>query len=429
MFEAARREIGLGYDARLIAGSDCVATMPLPISQRSGPVPSEPDPLTAAPFEVVALTLSDIYDRFLTDPTRRRSARTMLAHHTTRRVVEDVLGASTPMAQISREACRELLDILRWLPVNVGKKFPGLSVRDAAERAKKDDRIKTINATNLNAYMARLTTMLNWAVAEEYIGRNPARGLQWASTVHPQDRRAPFASWQLARIFDAPHFGGGEATGARYWVPLLALYSGARLNELCQLDVADIRLIEGVACMVITVASINGSRDKSLKTKSSERVVPLHPMLLDLGIMAFVEGKRREGATKLFDDLPLGARGFRSIAFSRWFSRFLVSANASAPRTCFHSFRHGFRDAARNAKIERDIGLRLGGWITGGSQGEAADAYGSGYHPRVLFEAMSLIDFPDLDLSHLRHQGIRPNAGDDPRSQSPREDSLCDARV
>jgi integrase len=144
-------------------------------------------------------------------------------------------------------------------------------------------------------------------------------------------------------------------------VPLIGLYSGMRLNETCQLDVSDVRQIEEVPCFVITTASLCGSRDKSLKTKTSARIVPIHPELLSLGIMAFVDEKRRSGAQKLFDDLPPGKRGFRSVAFSRWFTRFLAAAGASAPQTCFHSFRHGFRDAARNARIDRDISLRLGG--------------------------------------------------------------------
>ena len=113
--------------------------------------------------------------------------------------------------------------------------------------------------------MARFATMLNWAVSEEYIAKNPARGLQLAETVHPQDRRKPFELWQLQRIFSAPIYTGCRdeqngysvpgpviASGARYWVPLIGLFSGMRLNEVCQLDVADIRLIEGVPCFVIT---------------------------------------------------------------------------------------------------------------------------------------------------------------------------------
>lgn len=131
--------------------------------------------------------------------------------------------------------------------------------------------------------------------------------------------------------------------------------------------------------------------------------MPVHPTLIDLGIMKFVNEKRSSGVIKLFDDLPPGARDFRSVAFSRWFFRFLVSTGANALRTCFHSFRHGFRDAARNAKIERDIALRLGGWITGGRQSESADAYyGAGYRPQVRFEAISAINYPSLNLEHLR---------------------------
>lgn len=360
-------------------------------------------------------TLSEVYDRYLADPTKRRSARTMLAHQTTRRVVEDVLGADTPVASITRDQCRDLLETLRWLPVNMAQKFGDVRVRDAAKAAKADLSIRTINATNLNAYMARFATMMNWAVAEELIGRNPARGLQIAETVHPQDRRKPFELWQLQRIFNAPIYTGCKdeqngysvvgthiAVGARFWVPLICLFSGMRLNEACQLDVTDVREIEGVLCFVITEQSLVGTRDKSLKTKSSERIVPAHPELLAIGLAAFVDRKRREKAVKLFDDLPLGKRGFRSVAFSRWFTRFLVSIDASSNLTCFHSFRHGFRDATRNAQIDRDVALRLGGWITGGSASEAADDYGSGYRPQVLFEAISKVRYDGLDLSHLR---------------------------
>jgi hypothetical protein len=55
------------------------------------------------------------------------------------------------IAEITREDCRDLLETLRWLPVNVGKKFGAISIRNAASRAKADERIRTFNATNLNA--------------------------------------------------------------------------------------------------------------------------------------------------------------------------------------------------------------------------------------------------------------------------------------
>lgn len=60
----------------------------------------------------------------------------MLAHQTTRRVVEDVLGADTPIAYITRDQCRDLLETLRWLPVNMAKKFGDARVREAAKAAR-----------------------------------------------------------------------------------------------------------------------------------------------------------------------------------------------------------------------------------------------------------------------------------------------------
>ncbi|WP_336508835.1 DUF6538 domain-containing protein, partial [Sphingobium yanoikuyae] len=415
MFEERRRVAGLRYEEGLLVSNGNIGFGARQEPSSIALVDSGPAmPPSREEERPDALSLSAIYQRYLDDPTRRRCARTMLAHQTTRRVVEDVVGASTPITDITRETCRDLFETLRWLPVNYSKIYGHLTAREAAVIGKSDTKVRTINPTNLNAYMARFGSLLNWAVAEEYIGRNPSKGLQLAETVHPQDRRRPFSLQQLQRIFSAPVYTGCKdqeggyalpgpviATGARYFVALVGMLSGARLNEVCQLDVADIRVIEGVTCFVITEDSLTGARDKSLKNKASARIVPIHPLLLQLGFMDFVDRKRRSGSLKLFDDLPLGAKGFRSVAYSRWFARFLVRASADAPQTCYHSFRHGFRDAARNARIDRDIVLRLGGWTTGGGHSEAADSYGTGYHPRVLFDAISKIEYPGLDLAHL----------------------------
>ena len=310
MFEEKRRVTGLRYDERLLASNDNIGFIVKDWPSSTAFAgddhvirPSrENEELPAGP------TLSAIYQRYLDDPTRRRCGRTLLAHQTTRRVVEDIIGGSTPITEITRETCRDLFEILRWLPVNYSKIYSDLSAREAAAIGKSDLKIRTINPTNLNAYMARFASLLNWAVAEEYISRNPSRGLQLAETVHPQDRRRPFSLQQLQRIFSAPVYRGCKdeeggyavpgqviATGARYWVALVGLLTGARLNEICQLDVADVRLIEGVICFAITEESLVGMRDKSLKNKASARIVPIHPTLLRLGFMDFVDRKMSIG--------------------------------------------------------------------------------------------------------------------------------------
>ena len=242
MFEERRRVAGLRYEEGLLVSNGNIGFGARQEPSSIALVDSGPAmPPSREEERPDALSLSAIYQRYLDDPTRRRCARTMLAHQTTRRVVEDVVGASTPITDITRETCRDLFETLRWLPVNYSKIYGHLTAREAAAIGKSDTKVRTINPTNLNAYMARFGSLLNWAVAEEYIGRNPSKGLQLAETVHPQDRRRPFSLQQLQRIFSAPVYTGCKdqeggyalpgpviATGARYFVALVGMLSGAR---------------------------------------------------------------------------------------------------------------------------------------------------------------------------------------------------------
>ena len=138
-----------------------------------------------------------------------------------------------------------------------------------------------------------------------------------------------------------------------------------------------------------------------MKTSASERLVPIHEELVRFGFLAFAESQRLKGEAFLFPELAPGHLGYRSTSISRWFGRFLISVEAAAPRTCFHSFRHNFRDALRDAKVEREVALVLGGWASEGKATAIADNYGSGYEPALLRDAINGVRYRMLDLTHL----------------------------
>jgi integrase len=367
-------------------------------------------------FDRVPLTLGQAYQRYLDDPTHAWSASTQQAYETTRAVAVAALGADTSISQLSRLDVRELIEVLRFLPRNSVKLFPKLTLREAAERARSDDGIKRISTANANAYLGNFSSFLNWAVGEEIIHRNPARGLRLPDEVARRDKRHPFSPKQLELIFNAALYTGcadgdrgwdqpgpERPENARYWVPLIALHSGMRLNEICQLDVTDVRNVDGVPCICITRSSLIGTTDKALKTNVSERVIPVHPALIDLGLVAYAERLRGDGHVKLFYDIDEGSRGVRAVAFSKWFTRFLRSCGASRERTSSHSFRHNFRDELRIARIDHELAMALGGWVGGSSLASAAsESYGRGHRVEVLYEAISRLNFSDSDLSHLR---------------------------
>jgi integrase len=412
----ARIEIEIEIEhARAMAGMPVDATLLLPL--RDDPaegVGTKPQASTASIMADSPLTLGEAYRSYIDDPTRAWTANTRESYETTRRLAIAVLGENVPITSISRAHCRDFLDVLRFLPANAAKLFPKLSPREASARGRLRDDIKIMNAANANSLMSNMSTFLNWAVNEELLARNPARGLRLPDPVSKRDKRLPFAREQLHAIFDAPLYRGcvdGERgynkvgnqrpRNARFWVPLIALFSGARLGEICQLDVTDIRTVDGISCIVVSQRSLVGSTDKHLKTTASERVIPIHPTLIECGFVDFAEAKRHAGETKLFDDIETGSTGSRPVAFSKWFTQFLRACGARQRRTSFHSFRHNFRDELRAARVDHDIAMLLGGWTTGSSRSAVSENYGSGYRVEALRDAMLSLSFEQVDVRHL----------------------------
>ena len=361
-----------------------------------------------------ALSLASAYIRYLHDPTHHWSASTRQAYETTRKFAIGVLGEDIPVAMLARSHCRDYLEVLRHMPRHAARRFPKLTLREASDHARERGDIELVSAANANAHLANFSSFLNWAVNEELLERNPMRGLRLPDEVSKRDKRHPFSAKQLQTIFNAPLYRGcldGERgyakpgaqrpRNARFWVPLIALYTGMRLNEICQLDTLDIREIDSIPCITVSEGSQDGTSDKALKTGASERLIPVHPTLIQCGLLAFVRERKRSGHAKLFEEIDPGPRGKRAVAFSKWFTQFTRACGAYKPRTSFHSFRHNFRDELRAARIEHEIAMELGGWAMGAGSRTVSDNYGSGHRVTVLGEAIRRMQFAEIDLSHL----------------------------
>ena len=368
-----------------------------------------------APCAPAALTLAEVSERYLNDPTSARTGKSEMIYRTTYATILGIVGPDAPANSVNRETCREILDVLRRLPSNARKRWPEMSPREAADMATAQG-IAPMSVANVNEYMNKLSTLFNWAVKEEMLTRNPARGLKIADGTAAREKRRPFSVQQLQRIVDAPIYcgcvddergyavmGKEKPRRSRFWIPLIGLFAGMRLNEICQLHTADVRKLDGIWCFVVT----GQGEEKRLKTASSERVVPVRPALMNMGFLEYVEDRRRAGDIRLFPELRVDAFGLHSGRFSRWFARFLETCDAAADRTCFHSFRHSFRDDMREAKVDREVVLALGGWASSGFAGRVvADQYGQGFSYSLLADAIAKISYPGLKLDHLTGPAI-----------------------
>jgi integrase len=114
------------------------------------------------------------------------------------------------------------------------------------------------------------------------------------------------------------------------------MFTGARLNEICQLDIADVQRDGDTWFLNITD---EGDDNKSVKSKAARRKVPLHSELIRLGFLDFVEG--RKTGTRLFPDYSYSANGGYGRNLGRWCNEsFLPKLSIKQPGLVFHSLRH-----------------------------------------------------------------------------------------
>lgn len=219
-----------------------------------------------------------------------------------------------------------------------------------------------------------------------------------------EDRdREPFSVDDLRRIFvDGPVHGQGKRQEggqgeAQYWLPLLALFTGARLSELGQLRVCDVHYDDGG----VAYLDIGTSGGRTVKTRTSVRKLPVHPELRLMGFLGYVERvKAAAGGEATLWPLLKSAEGrSRTAAFSQWFGNYLRRKPISITdkRKVLHSARHLFKDMCRDAGLSEDVHDALTGHAAGKSVGRG---YGAGHSVARLFAEISKAKAP-VDLGHL----------------------------
>jgi integrase len=299
-------------------------------------------------------------------------------------------------------------DLLLQTPANWTKLYKGKTLPEAVKLAEKSDKPRLSARTVNDKYLSLVSAVLKWTVNNGYITSNPAEGVkvEQAKGAKKKKPRAPFNHAHLKRIFAAPVFtgcksdkktaepGNHRVRDHRYWVPLIALFSGARLNEIGQLARDDVREIDGVLCFRITISEGDG---RHLKTEAAERVVPVHSELVKLGLPAYVASIRAKDHDRLFPRWQKGKDGYYSSIFSKWFARFMDSVDLRDKKLVFHSFRHTFIDALRAVNTPKDVRAAL----VGHEEGDVEGVYGRGYPPRTLLETVDKVSYPGLDLSRL----------------------------
>lgn len=147
----------------------------------------------------------------------------------------------------------------------------------------------------------------------------------------------PFTQAELDLIFEPKGYAAYMNKPDYKWLPLLALYTGARIEELASLEVGQVQQAGDVWLLDI----------RKGKNSNSIRKVPLHSVIERSGFVDYVEAtakagrKDTEGRALLFPHLRPGKNGY-SKNCGRRFAQWLDKIGISNERKVFHSFRATF---------------------------------------------------------------------------------------
>jgi integrase len=309
------------------------------------PVDAEPSPLLS---EEIQNHLADLERRQLAPDTITESKHTL-------RIFLATTG-DIPVREIKATHARAFLDAVRWWPerATVVPKYRHLSVLEIIEAGKRDQ-VPMPSKHTFNKHHQRLGAFLNSLVDLDLLAKNPLKGLKSEfDTSTDLDTGRPFTPEELKAIFDPERFKAWASESPhRWWGTMLGLYTGARVNEVAQIYLDDVREVSGVWGIFLWKTG----RNQKIKNKSSIRFVPLAQPLLDAGFLAFVEDMRACGHPRLFPHLPAGTRkdgtpngkGY-GRQLSRQFGAYAKKLGIEKG-TGFHAFRHTFSTMLAEAEV------------------------------------------------------------------------------
>ncbi|GAM78118.1 integrase [Vibrio ishigakensis] len=270
------------------------------------------------------------------------------------RVVHQLVGIDD-ITKLSRKDVIKAIELLSQFPVvphqsKFRTRFDKLPLEKWIDLGRELG-LKTMSHRTIFAYVSAASAFYEWANRhiDSQIG-NPWRGVikKRKSGQNQLHERNPFSIEQLRVLFSQEPFIKGEKGLRRrnrkrlcyqYWLPLIALHTGLRANEIAQLYRSDIKSRDGIVYFDLT----SSRPDQSLKNSGAVRIVPVHSKLLELGFVEYLD--RFSSEQRIFPELSFTGRDGYFKSAGEWFRRFLRDTLSESDKVSFYSFRHTFADS------------------------------------------------------------------------------------
>ena len=359
---------------------------PKSIEQKYNKVKSSPSPL----FSKV---IQEFYERM---KINKRRTKTIGASKDAFNQLIEIIG-DKPIGDYTNADARDYRNTLSKLPKNRNKM---VEYRDKTlnEILSMDvpmkDRISQQTEKLINS---KISGFFNYCLDEypDYVGSNVFRKkYQQTSSVKLKDKKESFTDDDLHLIFNPktylPAIFENPLSRIKYpyyFIPILAVFTGCRLEEICMMRVKDIVKINGVWVYHIREDGEYGNEETKVKNPYSERTLPLHPVLIDtLGFIKYVQKMGKIGHDRVFHELTkIGTGRFQQNVGKFFNNRYLkkIGLKDGVRKVSFHSFRHSVETHLTN----QNINPRFIDYLQGhSSKDTGANIYMKGIKPEVLLK-------------------------------------------
>lgn len=298
------------------------------------------------------------------------------------------------------------------------QKWKDVLVREAKERAKGKQAKKAARGQlNEDPAIAGMDPKIKLGTVDNYIGvlnaffgqmqknkRYPANMTPPTSRQNLRSRKEKmrykgwnqFSDDELLQVFSVANYKHLEKPH-EYWFPLIALLTGARREEIAQLTYEDIRQEDG-----IWIIDINDEDFRKVKTAAGVRIIPLHPVLIELGLLDYVAAVREvsKGVKRIFPYLRYDkSNGFGDVpgeAFARYLDRLGIHDETKV----LHSLRKNANDRLSKNGVDEPKRCRMVGHD---HDSVNVQSYTDGISIAMLAtEVVPKLTFPKLCLEALR---------------------------
>ena len=343
-------------------------------------------------------------DKFISEKYKLTSKSEMMMRTHIEMLIEEFGDIS--LGKLDRGMCVKFKDDIRKLPRNRSKiqQYRNLDFHEQVSlNVDEKDRISTTTVNNILGYVS---SFMKWSRINGFVEVNFFEGMKLKKQIRQRDERDRFTEKEIKKIFQKHNYIEFTEVEnhkySNYWTPLISVFSGMRLNEICSLYLDNIiqEKVNGrkkIWCF--NILEEPDRPDKHLKTLSSKRVVPIHDTLIDLGFIEFVEllKKRHTNRQRLFQELKYGEGSYiRNVSYF-FNKKYLPLLGLKTDKKNFHSIRHTVVDHLKQRLVDISFINELVGHHHGNID---LDRYGKGYTTDIIYN--KCVKKINYETSHTR---------------------------